>query len=206
MNNKYLQEYKPNPQNIINITHTHTYKKFKRTEVMSYTSIKSTKRSKKEQKSLIRNMVETLVSLDNTLCPQSKSPSREKLPDLGINKTQLKGMYKDFIKKFLDVGELEESVLIYAVALAKVVVREARKSYSFKKGEFILIFAACLYLSIKLLIDEERWFVADFSYVSSLDESHIQKMEQFVLVDILSFDLKIPDSQFRKEEKLLRGF
>lgn len=173
---------------------------------MSYTSISKSKRSKKEQKSFIKNIVDTLVALDNRLCPVNNCPkgTSKTLPELGIGNSELKGMYKDFIMKFLEVGELEESVLIYSVALAKIVVKKAKKSYTFKKGEFVLIFAACLYLSIKLLIDEERWFVADFSYVSSLDESHIQKMEQFVLVDILSFNLKITDNLYRKEEKLLR--
>lgn len=115
-------------------------------------------------------------------------------------------MYKDFIEKFIEVGEVEVSVIIYSIALAKRVVNEAKKSYSFKKGEFILIYAACLYLSIKLLIDEERWFVADFSYVSSLDEKHIEKMEKFVVFDILKFDVKLPDAEFKKEEMRLRCF
>lgn len=113
-------------------------------------------------------------------------------------------MYRDFVQRFLEIGELESSVLVHSVALAKKVVKIARADYSFKKGEFVLLYSACLYLSIKMLIDEERWFLADFSYVSNLEESHIEKMEQFVLIDLLNFDPKISEEEFKKERLALQ--
>jgi len=66
-----------------------------------------------------------------------------------------------------------------------------------------LLFSACLYLSIKMLIDEERWFLADFAYVSGLEESHIEKMEIFVTSEILNFEYRITDEQFQKEKTAL---
>ena len=108
-------------------------------------------------------------------------------------------MYQDFVDRFVKIGEVESSVLIHSVALAKKVVKLAKSDYSFKKGEFVLVYSACLYLSVKMLIDEERWFVADFSYVSNLEEAHIEKMEQFVLIDVLNFSPKISEEDFMKE-------
>ena len=57
---------------------------------------------------------------------------------------------------------------------------------------------------IKMLIDEERWFMADFAYVSNLEEAHVEKMEQFVLIDILNFNAKISDEDFIKEKLALQ--
>lgn len=172
---------------------------------MSYSNLQKKSIKNREQKKFIKNIADALVSLDVKLCPVRKgSGASGSLPELDINNKKLKGMYRDFIQKFIEVGELEETVLIYSVAIARKVVKEASKNYDFQKGEFILLYSACLYLSIKMLIDEERWFVADFSYVSDLDEKHIEKMEKFVAIEILKFDFKLSDDEFQREKKRLR--
>ena len=168
--------------------------------------INNKKVNKTQKKAFIDSIVQALVKLDKALSPRARRSSgvtSEALPEIPISGSQLKAMYTDFIKKFIEVGELEDNVFVYSVALAKKVVHEATKDYAFKKGEFILIYSACLYLSIKMLIDEERWFLADFSYVSGLEESHIEKMELFVLSDILKFSPKLSDEVFAKEKKEL---
>jgi hypothetical protein len=155
---------------------------------------KSTKN--RSQKSLIDSIVTNLVRLDKALAPKKTSAT---VADNNISVKQLREMYRDFIERFMEIGELETSVLVHSVALAKKVVKIAKSDYTFKKGEFVLLYSACLYLSIKMLIDEERWFLADFSYVSNLEEAHIEKMEQFVLIDILNFDPKISEEVYKKE-------
>jgi hypothetical protein len=161
----------------------------------------TSKTSKTLKKQFIENVVQTLLKLDQELSP---APSTPKLPTL-TKKTNknFSEMYSDLILKFLELGELEQSVIVHAVALAKKVVKIAKKNYEFKKGEFVLLFAACLYLSIKVLVDEERWFVSDFAYVSGLEEAHIEKMEIFVAVELLEFDYKISEEEFWKEEEAL---
>lgn len=154
------------------------------------------------QKNFIDSIVTSLVRLDKQLAP--KTPAGE-VSDNIISINQLREMYRDFIERFMEIGELESSVLVHSVALAKKVVKIAKSDYTFKKGEFVLLYSACLYLSIKMLIDEERWFLADFSYVSNLEEAHIEKMEQFVLIDILNFDPKISEADFKKERQTLRS-
>lgn len=159
---------------------------------------------------LLSNISSVLYKLDKDLAPRRGSGSIQvaengSLHGLMSSQSELKAMYKDFIEKFSSVGELEENVFIYSIALAKKVVKEAKKEYSFKKGEFILLYAACLYLSIKMLIDEERWFIEDFAYVSGLEEKHIEKMEQFVLFDVLKFNAKLSDQEYFDEEEYLRN-
>ena len=155
--------------------------------------------STKSQQNMIDAIVKTLVRLDGELSQKNSAA----VQDNNITVTQLKEMYQDFIDRFVKIGEVESSVLIHSVALAKKVVKLAKSDYAFKKGEFVLVYSACLYLSVKMLIDEERWFVADFSYVSNLEEAHIEKMEQFVLIDILNFSPKISEEDFMKERQTL---
>lgn len=114
-------------------------------------------------------------------------------------------MYEEFVERFIEVGEIEASIFIHSIALAKKVVRLAKEAHCFKKGEFVLLYSACLYLSIKMLIDEERWFLTDFSYVSNLEEAHIERMEQFVLIEVLNFYPKISVEEFKKEKKALKN-
>lgn len=160
---------------------------------MSSPNNKSTKN--RTQLSLVDSVVSNLVKLDIEL--SSKKATCTKPVEAVVSDKQLREMYKDFVQRFIDIGEIETSVLIHSVALAKKVVRLAKANYTFKKGEFVLLYSACVYLSIKMLIDEERWFMADFAYVSNLEESHVEKMEVFVLVDILNFETKISEEEYK---------
>lgn len=159
---------------------------------------------------MLSNITTVLYKLDKELAPRRNSGSIQVAEDntltgLASSTSELKTMYKDLVEKFATVGELEENVFIYSVALAKKVVKEAKKEYNFKKGEFVLLYAACLYLSIKMLIDEERWFIEDFAYVSGLEEKHIEKMEHFVFFDVLKFNAKLTDEVYFTEETFLRN-
>lgn len=161
-------------------------------------------------KRLLSNISAVLYKLDKELAPRRGSGSIQvaesgSLEGLISSKSELKAMYKDFIEKFASVGELEANVFIHSIALAKKVVKIAKKEYDFKKGEFILLYSACLYLSIKMLIDEERWFIEDFAYVSGLEEKHIEKMEQFIFFDILNFNAKLSEQEYFNEEAYLRN-
>lgn len=57
----------------------------------------------------------------------------------------------------------------------------------FKAGEFFYIYAGCLYLSIKMVIDSEIWFLTAFYLASGILTSSIEKMELFIFEDILIF-------------------
>lgn len=70
----------------------------------------------------------------------------------------------------------------------------------------MLIYAGCLFISIKYVVDSHKWFVEDFAHISNFDEKLIQKMEIFVLETALNFEVCIKDAAFVKEyEKTYRN-
>lgn len=61
------------------------------------------------------------------------------------------------------------------------------------------MYAGCLFLSIKYVVDTHNWFIEDFSCVSGFDPKIIEKMEAFVLMDILNFQFYISDLDYSEE-------
>ena len=112
---------------------------------------------------------------------------------------KVKHSYKKFASKFIRVGQIKNSVFIYSLALARKVKEVASEKFQFNTGEFLLVYAGCLFLSIKMVVDLEKWFVEDFSTVSGVDKATIEKMELFVLEDALDFDVSISRNVFREE-------
>lgn len=139
--------------------------------------------------------------LSNYLANKAKS----KITKKEQNKV-LEEMYKEFIKRFIDIGELEENIIYHAWILNKKAVKILKSSSncSYQRGENILIFSGCIYLSIKMLIDEEKWFIEDFSVVSDFDENIVEKMEISLLRDIFNFDYFIDSDTFQNELKTLK--
>lgn len=111
----------------------------------------------------------------------------------------LKRSYKRLIAKFDGVGEVTNSVFIYSLSLARKVKDKAASLYTFTTGEFKMVYAACLFLSIKMVIDVEKWFIEDFSNVSGLEKDLITKMELFILEDILYFNVSVGRNEYRQE-------
>jgi len=90
---------------------------------------KSTQSNQTQHNQFIERIVQTLLKLDSQLSPRRSSGSiAEALPELSTQKSQLTGMYRDLVQKFFDVGEIEDNVFVYAVALAKKVVAQAKKN------------------------------------------------------------------------------
>jgi hypothetical protein len=82
---------------------------------------------------------------------------------------RLKYLYKKFCQRFVGVGQIKNSVFVYSLALARKVKTVAGSNFQFNAGEFLLIYAGCLFLSIKMVVDTEKWFIEDFSAVSGID-------------------------------------
>lgn len=112
---------------------------------------------------------------------------------------KLKHSYKMFASQFIRVGQIRNNVFVYSLALAKKVKESASKKFAFNTGEFLLIYAGCLFLSIKMVVDTEKWFLEDFSAVSGIEESIVEKMELFILEDALNFDVSISRNLYREE-------
>lgn len=90
--------------------------------------------------------------------------------------------------------------------LAKRVKKALINRFEFNKKEFMLIYAGCLFLSIKMVVDSHKWFVEDFSHISKIEEKLIQKMELFVTETALDFRLGVSEEEYHKEyEKTYRN-
>lgn len=117
------------------------------------------------------------------------------------NLKKLKKSYFQFLKNFSLIDGVVDSVFIYSVVLAKRVKKALISKFEFKQKEFMLIYAGCLFLSIKYVIDSHKWFVEDFSHISQLDEKLIHKMEIFVIETALNFKVAVMNDEFIKEHK-----
>jgi hypothetical protein len=111
----------------------------------------------------------------------------------------LKHSYKRLIAKFDGVGEITNSVFIYSLNVARKVKEKAANMFTFGVGEFKMVYAACLFLSIKMVIDVEKWYIEDFSNVSGLEKELITKMEMFIVEDILNFNVSVQRVDYRHE-------
>jgi hypothetical protein len=50
-----------------------------------------------------------------------------------------------------------------------------------------------------MVIDIEKWYIEDFSNVSSIDKNLIGKMELFILEEVLHFNVSISREDYREE-------
>lgn len=104
-----------------------------------------------------------------------------------------KNIYFNLLKSFSYIEEINETVFVYSLAIAKRVKNIVKNKFSFKPLEFLKVFIGCLFLSIKYVVDTHSWFIDDFSSVSGIEKNIIEKMENFVLMDILNFRFYISD-------------
>lgn len=112
---------------------------------------------------------------------------------------KLKKSYFQFVKRFSRIEGVFDSVFIHSIVLAKKVKAALIDSFEFKPNEFMFIYAGCLFISIKYVIDSHKWFVEDFAKISKLKESQVNKMELFVLQTGLNFRVALLNGQYEKE-------
>lgn len=118
---------------------------------------------------------------------------------------ELKEVYEKMISRFLDVGEIEKSVFYYAWCLNRKAVQLLKEedNTEYGMGENVLLFSSCLFLSIKMLIDVEKWFVEDFCYICGLKEDSISCMELCLVTEILEFEYFVGQEEIEEEMKFI---
>jgi hypothetical protein len=78
------------------------------------------------------------------------------------------------ISIFRKIGEIEENVLIVAVHYLDKILEEFQLTEgSYLKG----MYATCVLLAHKFLVEDEYWPVEEFAKMVGVDESHIKKWE-----------------------------
>lgn len=112
---------------------------------------------------------------------------------------RLKKYYFQFVKKFSLEEGIYDTVFVHSIILAKKVKAALIDKFEFKPKEFMFLYAGCLFLSIKYVVDTEKWFLEDFANIAKFNKSIIHKMELFVLETGLNFNMSLLHCQFEKE-------
>lgn len=133
-----------------------------------------------------------LALLDRSLSSSSKD---------SLSLSDLENGYFLLLKGFKNFGMVENSIFIYSYCLSVKVISKLKQSYKFNQGEFLLVYAGVLLLSIKLLHDYENWLIEDFSEATGLEKKEVQDIELFVFSEALNFNPCIDQSIFDKEIK-----
>ena len=118
--------------------------------------------------------------------------------EIRSEKKDLYNVYKALIHRCKDLGELERSILIHSLILAKRAILYGREKHEFKPGEFYLIYCACLFLSIKYVEDVEEWYLEDFASVAKIDKGCLHEMEIIVGINMLNFNVHSGKKEMEK--------
>ena len=73
------------------------------------------------------------------------------------------------------------------------------EKFAFGPGEMMLLYSGCFLLSIKMVLDTEKWFIEDFALVSGMDKATISKIELFLMEECLDFNAAISEEEYNKE-------
>ena len=121
-------------------------------------------------------------------------------------KKELYTAYKGLVRRCRVLGELERSVLIHSLILAKRAIIFGREKHEFKPGEFYLIYCACLFLSIKYVEDVEEWYLEDFASVAKIDKGCLHEMEIIVGINMLNFNVHSGKKEMEKVGEVAMSF
>jgi len=154
--------------------------------------------------SLKRSLASHLTKIEQNFSKsQQKSSKNLQAQKVQKSSSKIKSRYTHFIHRCQDLGELEDSVLIYASCLLKRVVKSAKTGgLPLKQEDFIYLYSTCVFLSIKCLIDVEKWFIEDFAFMAKVEEDLIAELEIVLLNDLLEYKV-IVDKEELDEENIL---
>lgn len=180
-----------------------------------YTSLKDLcekEKSKKKVENFANTLSRSLVALDSYLqayrvLKGKNNVDRYLRTQKNLQNKELREVYETLIKKFQEFGGIEENVFYYAWCLNRKAVQIMKETDDtiYGSGENILLFSSCLYLSIKMLVDEETWFIEDFCLISGFEKKPIAQMEICLVADILGFNYFFSLDEIEREKKLIQG-
>lgn len=160
-----------------------------------------------KKQDLMGAIAEELAKLDTFMTSEYPELSNEMLETTIKSikpSTKMVKTYNEFIQRFIQYGKVPINTFIHSFSLAKRASKLAKTIFDFESGEFLLVYASCLYISIKMLNDLEKWFIEDFSLVSGIEEDSIEKMEEIVLFQLLEFRANVSQEIFESEMKGLK--
>merc|ERR1712032_547524 len=90
----------------------------------------------------------------------------------------------------------DETVKNSTLLLKKVMLKRKNK---IDKKNFRSIMAACLFISIKFVVDRFVLFIDDFVRLSGMNRKNIEVLETGILVNILGFDVNFSEQEITRE-------
>lgn len=114
-------------------------------------------------------------------------------------KNPKKNLFKPLLENFKTMSELPKEVYIFSITLLQRAI-SCLKEEEFEDGELLILYNGCLHLSIKSLIDTERWFLEDFSDVSGLSKGLVQKTELLLFCEVLNGKVGFDIARFKEVE------
>lgn len=157
-------------------------------------------------KEFLKSLAKYLTSIDTLL----KSPKNfmkklklKKITNLASRMNKKKSsIFLNFITVMYEVGEIERNIFAFAACLFRKAVDRFRHRV-FEEGDSLMLFSSCLFLSIKLLLDHERWYIEDYAYISGISEKVVEKAELKLLVEVFEFNISFDFKQIQDLETIL---
>ena len=104
--------------------------------------------------------------------------------------------YNQFFMRFQKAGIDYGVYAHFSLLLKKVMLKRKNK---IDKKNFRSIMAACLFISIKFVVDRFVLFIDDFVRLSGMNRKNIEVLETGILVNILGFDVNFSEQEIIRE-------
>ena len=141
------------------------------------------KQSMSHTTSLSKNVISYLLKVEASINKKSGAPIAQRrqsiarkgsLPPIDNKKSVLVTM----VERLLSMGELADNTLIYAVALMQRVLANPR---SLSISNVADLFSAIMFLSQKIVLDGEVWFLEEFSIITGISKTRLSFYEGLIL-------------------------
>ena len=141
------------------------------------------KQSMSNSTTLSKNVISYLMKVEATVTKKSgvspvnrrKSVARKgSLPPIDNKKS----LVVTLVERLLSMGELADNTLIYAVALMRRCLTSSR---TMSISSISDLFSAIMFLSQKIVLDGEVWFLEEFSIITGISKTRLSFYEGLIL-------------------------
>ena len=141
------------------------------------------KQSMSNSTTLSKNVISYLMKVEASIAKKSgvspvhrrKSTVRKgSLPPIDTKKS----LVVTLVERLLSMGELADNTLIYAVALMQRCLTSSRAMSISSVAD---LFSAIMFLSQKIVLDGEVWFLEEFSIITGISKTRLGFYEGLIL-------------------------
>ena len=110
--------------------------------------------------------------------------------------------YAKFLHRLRKV-EIEDTVFVHCSIMFKKVMKKRQKNL--KQKDALKVFAACLYLSFKYVVDDLLFYVEDYARLTGINQKLVEILEVAIVVNILAFDMNYKAEDYKLERANLEA-